>query len=318
MRARNVTTRLPRILLGIIAALALSSCADPPEQDVGIATTAPQPPPLPQYYGLYAVDQGGLVRIGGSAGLELQNWSSQQDLGPDTTFIVYSRDLAAANEPLEQEVVLDRVAKVRDERTPDGSVIPTPDAWAAPDLPGYSVPLQYAPVQDHPDMIIAAPVSPLTPGLYSLKLRGTDAWNSRFGVAWSSVPAEQYASQYCVEQLPSGYQPCSAAGATGAAAGGGTDAGVGFAVRALHSSVTHDGGVPGLVIEGELVNTSSENEILPALSASLLDNQDQVVQVLPSLTLPEQALESGGVYDFRINVTNPAPGAARVRVTPNA
>jgi len=301
MHARKFIIHLP----GILAAIALSSCVDPLAQDAGAGATASQQIPLPQYYGLYAVDQGALVRIGGSPGLELENWSTQQDLGPDTTFVVYSPALATGSLPLDREVVLERVAKVRDERSADGSVIPTPNAWAAPDLPGYGIPLQYEPVAGQPDMTIAAPVSPLTPGLYSLKLRGTDGWNSRFGIAWSSVTTAQYAAQYCVEQLSSGYQPC----------GAGSD---GFAVRALRTSVTRAGDAPSLVIEGELVNTSSVSEILPALSASLLDDQDQIVQVLPSLTLPEQALEPGGVYDFRINVTNPAPGAARVRVSPTA
>jgi len=294
-------------LSGLTAVLALSACTLP--QDAGTDTSTsmaqPQQIPLPQYYGLYAVDQGTLVRIGGSAGLELQNWASQQDLGPNTEFLVYSRDLATANEPLDSALVLERVAKVQDVRAVDGTVIPTPDTWAAPNLPGYEIPLQFEPVSDHPDMIIAAPVAPLTPGLYSLKLRGADSWNSRFGVAWSSVSPQQYASEYCVEQLPAGFQPCSATRES-------------FAVRALRSAVTNNGGAPALVIEGELVNTSTVSEILPALSTSLLDDQNQVVQVLPAMTLPEQSLEPGGVYDFRINVTNPAPGAARVRVSPTA
>jgi hypothetical protein len=310
MKPNDLTRRLP----GLLAALALSACTLPPQDsgtDASANTVTSQPQvPLPQYYGLYALNQGELLPIGNSSQLELQNWASEQDLAPETSFLVYSRNLAIDNEPLDSAIILEHVARVRDERAADGTMIPLPNSWAAPNLPGYQIPLQFEPVAGHPDMVIAAPEAPLAPGLYSLKLNGTDIWDSRFGIAWSSVAAQQYAMQYCVEKLPSGYQPCTTIG--------GNEGSEAFAIRDLRSLHTTDANGPALVIEGQLVNTSSVGEILPALSASLLDDQDQVVQALPAVTLPEQELEPGGVYDFRINVTNPAPDAARVRVAPNA
>lgn len=306
MKTHDLTHGLP----GLLAVLLLSACAPPPSQlsgtDAPASATTPLPS-LPQYYGLYAVEQTALLPIGSSAEPDPDNWSSRADLSPETSFLIYSRSLTVDPEPLDSAITLDRLAQVRDERTEDGTVIPLANRWTAPNLPGYQVPLQFEPVAGQPEMIIAAPQIPLTPGVYSLKLNGVDVWDSRFGVAWSSVSAQQYAAEHCVEKLPSGYQPCIAVGGSR-----------GFIVRELRSLRTTDENAPGLTIEGQLVNTSSVSEILPSLSASLLDDQNQVVQALPAVTLPEQALEPGGVYDFRINVTNPAPGAARVRVTPLA
>jgi hypothetical protein len=307
-------------LAGLATALVLSGCVtqppNPGQADHAAATGASVQ--LPQYYGLYAVDQGAVVRLDGNPDWERRTWSVRQDMAPNVRFLVFSRRLATTEQPLDQSITLARVARVRNEQTPAGPV------WASPNLPGYGVTLEFQPVPDHPDMIIAQPESPLSPGLYSLHLLGGAPRNSRFGVAWSSVQESQYAAEYCVERYAGGYRPCSSAGGgatagTTAAAGGPVAAATRFVVRGLHSARgTENGSTPILVIEGEIVNTASIPAILPALSATLLDGQDHVVQVLPSVTLPGSPLDPGGVYNFRINVSNPAAGAARVRVSPIA
>ncbi len=234
---------------------------------------------LLQYHGLYAVAQNTLLPIGSSAEPDPENGSSRADLSPETSFLIYSRNLTVDPEPLDSAITLGRLAQVRDERTEDGAVIPLASRRTAPNLPGYQVLLQVQPVAGQPDMIIAAPQTLLTAGVYSLKLNGVDVWKSRFGVTWSSISAQQSAAEHCVEKLPSGYQPCIAVSGSR-----------GFIVRELRSLHTIEGNAPGLTIEGQLVNISPVNEILPSLSASLLDDQNQMVQALPAVTLPKQVL----------------------------
>ncbi|MGH7071758.1 MAG: DUF3426 domain-containing protein [Acetobacteraceae bacterium] len=308
---------------GLVAALAVSGCAaTAPYTAQSTAVGPARNIPLPAYYGLYALGQGTLVRLNGPSGWERQTWSSREDMPTGVSFFVFSRDLGADSQPLDQTVTLNRVASVRYERTSAGELIshPVGSVWASPDLPAYQLALEFEPVPGHPDMIVAKPESELPPGLYSLKLKGTEVQNSRFGVAWSSVQQATYAAENCVEQYPGGYQPC---GAPPLAATANTTAPAentaDFVVRDLHSSrIRGNDGAPGLVIEGELVNNSPIPAIMPALAATLLDARNQVLQALPAVTLPSNPLAPGGVYNFRINVTNPVPGAANVRVTPTA
>lgn len=315
--------RLGFPLTGLVLAFALSGCAATPPYTAQSTAVGPASNiPLPVYYGLYAFDQGALVRLNGPSGWERQTWSSREDMPADVSFLVFSRELEADSQPLDQTVTLNRVASVRYERTSAGELIshPVGSVWASPNLPAYQLALEFEPVPGHPDMIVAKPESGLPPGLYSLKLKGAEVQNSRFGVAWSSVRQASYAEENCVEQYPGGYQPCGVTppvitADTTAPAEHTAD----FVVRDLRSShVRGNDGAPGLIIEGELVNTSPIPAIMPALAATLLDAQNQVLQALPAVTLPSTPLAPGGVYNFRINVTNPAPDAANVKVTPTA
>jgi Protein of unknown function (DUF3426) len=311
-------------LAGLAVALALSGCAvsSPPAAEYGSDVTAAPHVPLPTFYGLYALNGGDLVRLDGPSAWERSTWPTREDLPPDVSFLVFSRDLAVSSRPLDSVITVGRAASVNYERTSTGELITHQpgSVWASPDLPGYQFPLEFEPVADHPDMIIAKPVSQLPAGLYSLKLKTAEVQSSRFGIAWSSVNESQYAASYCIEKDPSGYAPC---GATtpgyGPAAGVYGQQTARFLVRNLHSShIQSNDGAPALLIQGELINNSSIPAIMPALSATLLDAQNQVLQALPAVTLPATPLAPGGVYDFRINVTNPAANASQVRVTPTA
>ncbi|MGH7103655.1 MAG: DUF3426 domain-containing protein [Acetobacteraceae bacterium] len=318
--------RLAVPFTGLVAALTLAGCAAPPPYAVQSETVAPAANiPLPTYYGLYAVDAGTLVRLDGPSEWERRTWSGREDMPTNVSFLAFSRALGGESAPLDQAVTLERVASVRYERTSTGEIIthPVGAVWASPDLPAYQVALAFRPIPSHPDMIIATPNSPLPPGLYSLKVHGAETQDSRFGVAWSTVPQATYGAQNCVEKYPGGYSPCGAtvpAGGTMTPAQYSAHQSTGdFVVRNLRSQhLTETNGAPELVIQGELINTSSIPAIMPALAATLLDAQSQVLQALPAVTLPATPLAPGGVYDFRINVANPAPGAANVRVTPTA
>lgn len=311
-------------LASLAAALVLSGCvaAPPPAHQYGANTSAVAHIPLPTYYGLYAVVSGTLVRLDGAPEWERSTWSNRENLPPDVSFVVFSRQLGTSSQPLDSMVTIGRVASVRYQRTASGQVIPhaVGTVWASPNLPGYLVALEFEPIPGHPDMIVAKPQASLPAGLYALRLNGTEAENSRFGVAWPRVQQSEYAARYCVEQDPRGYQPCGAIlPGSGASAAASLPGNADFVVRDLHSSRVKDNdGAPELVIEGKLVNKSPIAAIMPALAATLLDAQNQVLQALPAVSLPATPLDPGAVYDFRINVTNPAPDAAQVRVTPTA
>lgn len=320
-------------LAGLAAALVLSGCvaSAPParygEAEYGYAqnataTGALAHVPLPTYYGLYAIEGGELVRLDGPPEWERSTWSTREDLPTDVSFILFSRQIGNASRGLNDLITVERVASVRYQRTASGQLITHAPGtvWASPNLPGYRIALEFEPVPGHPDMVIAKPQTLLPAGLYSLKLNGAETENSRFGVAWSRTQQSEYAARYCVEQDPNGYRPCGAVAPSSdtfatASRQGTSD----FVVRGLHSSrVTNNDGAPELVIQGQLINNSPIPAIMPALTATLLDAQNQVLQALPAVSLPATPLGPGAAYNFRINVTNPAANASQVRVTPTA
>ncbi len=165
-------------------------------------------------------------------------------------------------------------------------------------------------MRGHPDMLIASPTSPLEPGLYSLSFHAPESWSSRFGVAWPSVAIRQYDARYCVDKLPQGFVPCRGHAPAAASAS--------VAIRDLRSSRMTGDGPPRLVIDGDVVNTSQVRENVPPLSVVLLNAQDRVLQSLRHVNVIMPVLQPGRSYHFRIVVTNAAPGATQVRVTPSA
>lgn len=262
--------------------------------------------PLPKFYGLYAVNRNAFVRLDGSPDWEIQTWPNRENLPADVQFLMFGRQFSMSLQPLDRSIVLERVASVRSEKTAAGTLVlhPLGTVWAAPNLPAYRIGLEFRPVPDHPDMVIAQPDSPLPPGLYSLKLLGEgEVLESRFGVAWSRVAESQYAAEYCVDLYPNGYEPCGAEFAV-------------YDLRAARGTASDNS--QSLIIEGKLVNTSPVPALLPALATSLMNAQGQVVQDLPPLSFQGGMLDPGGVYNFRITVSDPVAGATRLRITPTS
>lgn len=264
----------------------------------------------PEYFGLYAVTSDGLVRLNGDKSWEVSTWNDRNDLNGNVRFLVYSRWISMDAAPGDQAIVLQRVAHVRSIRAADGTVTRKPDVWDAPNLPQYRIPLRFAPVEGHSDMLIAAPEGRLPPGLYQLSFHGPENWSSRLGVAWPSVAAGQYDSKYCVDKLPQGFVPCGQE----AVAATSTD----IAIRDLRSSRMTGDGPPRLVIDGNVVNTSQAQVTVPPFSVVLMDAQHQVLQSLNNVNVDVPMLMPGRSYHFRIVVTNAAADATQVRVTPSA
>ncbi|MDE2332978.1 MAG: hypothetical protein KGK10_00395 [Rhodospirillales bacterium] len=253
----------------------------------------------------------GLVRLNGDSSWERKTWSDRNDLAGNTRFLVYSRWLSMDATAEDKAIVLQRVAHVRSSRMNDGRVVVRPQQWAAPNLAQYRIPLRFAPVPGHTDMLIAAPTARLQPGLYSLSFRAPESWSSRFGVGWTHVAISQYKSRYCVDKLPQGFVPCQ--GPVTIAANTGN-----LSIRHLTSSRMDGNGPPRVVIVGDIVNTSTSEVSVPPFNVSLLGARHQVLQSLHDVNVNMPAMMPGRSYRFRIVVTNAATGATQVRVTPAA
>jgi hypothetical protein len=91
-----------------------------------------------------------------------------------------------------------------------------------------------------------------------------------------------------------------------------------LSIKDLRSSRSADaGGAPTLVVEGDIVNTSSAlRTVPPQLGLSLLGADGTVLQTVAIANLPPAVLAPGDSFHFRSVVTNPPADAVRVRVTP--
>ena len=315
--------------------LALVACgSSQPQVNLGNESSLPIPPT----YGLYAYDGDQLIRLDGDSNWERSTWNDRADLPPKVQFVVYSRTLATDPTELQNLIELRRVAHVRNDVSGNGNVVPAQNnRWAAPDLPDYRVALNYTPVPGHADMVVAAPSDPLAQGLYSFSLQtAPKPIDSRVGIGWSDVDQTQYAEAHCVDSYPAGYRLCAesngrandpAAGVVAnqpatmtvaAAPDPGTNAQLAnLSIKDLRSSRSAAGGAPTLVVEGDIVNTSSDLRTVPSqLVLSLLGADGAVLQNVAIADLPPAVLAPGDSFHFRSVVNNPPADAVRVRVTP--
>jgi hypothetical protein len=335
--------------LAACGCLVLGACgSSEPQLNLGNEATIPVPP----NYGLYAYNGDTLIRLDGDGDWERSTWSDRSDLAPKIQFVVYNRSLTTDPTPLPDLVELRRVAHVRNDVLGSGNVVPAQNnRWAAPDLPDYRISLNYTPVPGHSDVVVATPSDPLAPGLYSFSLQSKpQPVDSRIGIGWSDVDQNQYAEAHCVDSYPSGYHPCDesngrandpaagdanltppatgtlqgtlsnqpAANTVAAAPDPGTNAALApLSVRDLKSSRSMVAGALTLLVEGSIVNTSSDLRTVPSqLVVSLLRADGSVTQTVPISDLPPAVLAPGDSYHFRAEVKDPPADAVRVRVTP--
>lgn len=333
----------PALAISVLLGLAACGGGDRPEVSLGADDTRV---PVPPYYGLYAFDHGELVRLDGSAAWERQTWNDRDDLSPQTNFVIFSRAVMTDSSGLSDMIQLRRVAHLRSDVSADGRVVPQQDRWDTPDLASYQVPLSYRPVAGRPDMVVAEPAQPLSPGLYALHLNGrSQDVTSRIGIRWPEVQQAQYMAANCVDRYPTGYKTCAEADANPPQSSGQVSvvplgqttselsapagnsvvavpaapvAGSNMVVRGLTSTKGSIAGGPTLVIEGDVINQSSTASMMPPLYANILDAQGTVLQKVAIEGIPPMTLAPGNSYHFRSEVLNPPPAAVRVRVTPGA
>ncbi len=169
---------------------------------------------LPARYGLYALEDGQLGRLDGEKSFQVETWESRSSLKSDVAFIIFDRSLADRSLRLGDAVKLRRVAHVRNNVAASGAATPLQkDSWVVADLPEFAVPLDFQPIHGSPEMVKVIPTRPLQPGLYALQFHlGESSIAGRFGVKWSKIDKDQYASANCVDRYagsPPAYKLCS-------------------------------------------------------------------------------------------------------------
>ena len=140
--------------------------------------------PLPEFYGLYGVDNGRLVELSAS--------SNSPVLGSDVTFLYFGKSISTSADAIR----LTRAYFIRNWVFPGSSFEPN-NKWTV--IQGSpAVVLRTRPVPGQPEMIYLVPREPLSSGaMYSVRLQNGDG--SSFFV--DSVPsADQIAQRdYCVD-----------------------------------------------------------------------------------------------------------------------
>jgi hypothetical protein len=190
--------------------LALSACSGSDQPTVAVAGGGDVQVPVPANYGLYAFDDGAMVRLDGDPQWERQTWSERNNLSPRTEFVVFNRAVMTDQGSLGQLVLLRRVARLRNEVSATGVVTPAGNRWVVPDMGSYAVPLNFRPVAARPDMVVADPIGDLPPGLYALQLHDSgQTIDSRLGIRWPDLSQASYVANNCVDRYPDGYRSCA-------------------------------------------------------------------------------------------------------------
>lgn len=224
-------------------------------------------------YGIYAVDDGDLVRLDGTSEWERATWSRRQSLDPKLSLLINDPEFkdTAALSALRQSILLEQVAHVRQQvSVKNGARAPAAeDMWVASQVERFRIPVDFGPVSDRPGMIRVSPREPLGPGLYSIRVGHVgDYAMARFGVGWPAVDKQQYAAQHCVDQYQGigsiAYFDCQAEPAKSA---------VGLRIGDLKSTRRTVDGVPMLTVVGVVENTSDRPVRIPPLKAWLKSGQ---------------------------------------------
>lgn len=331
----------------VVLALSLSACGSSDERSESTDTSDSHGSPLPDRYGLYAVQDGQIGRLNGDQSFEVSTWEHRSVLHPDVTFIVYDRRLADPSLALDQAIALERVAHVRNEVSSNGAAAPaTANNWVVTDLPTFTVPVDFQPVPTAMQMVRVIPSRPLEPGLYSLQLRtGSALVSGRFGVKWDKVDKIAYVTTYCVDHyagaaapyracgeampaartppatlatqpLPALQSPAPAAAppaAPTAPQAAPAASGVPLQVRNVQAVRHTDAGMTTLLVQGDVVNVSQAPQNVPQLIASLRDQRGTEVKHWVFATEVSR-LMPGGTTGFRTEVLDTSTGPTQVSI----
>lgn len=265
---------------------------------------------LPDEPGLYASEGENLVRLNGDHKWEAKTWKDRAALKPNTEFVIYHPALAQGGAAA--TVHLEKVAWVRSQVDPDGSVRPLPgNTWAQSHLDEFQIPLELRQVDLHRDMLIAIPKQPLQPGLYSFQLRTANGViNTRFGVGWPGIDRQAYSAATCVDRYTGAkthYRRCTPADNGQRAAGGGLKL---YLVSPQANRLAEG---RSMVVQGVIVNTASTPQSLPLLEAYLTRADGQVLRRW-RFRVGAGTLAAGQSTSFRTKVEDPPLGAEQIHV----
>ena len=265
---------------------------------------------VPTRYGLYAVDGGGdYQRLDGDKQWEVKTWSERSDLDRETAFLVFYRGIGTSPKPLSELIRLYRVSSVRhDVRQDGGFEDASRPRWTTVEREEFRVPLDFGPVPNSQDAVLAVPREKLALGLYTLQYEGgTSVHASRLGIGWSTANKSQYAMVNCVDRYVSDsgspqYRLCSEEAP-----------GTGLRIHVTSSRQRRTATGRTLSVEGTIENASDKTQSIPSMLLTLSDQQGRPV---------EQRVFDPGVRNlapgqstvFSKEFHDPSPTASRVVV----
>lgn len=258
--------------------------------------------------GIYAYDDGDIVRLSGSPEWERQTWEDREDLSSDIVLIVYDPSLLAS--AVSQDAVsLREVAWVEQEIVAQTGVAGAAgeSPWVATDLAEFEHPVDISPLGSNPQMLRVTPRSALDPGLYSIALDGPEeGMFARFGVGWTSLDMNSYAESHCVDRYRASdrtvYARC------------GTQMGAeGLAIRDLHTETLSSASPDVLVLKGKVENTTDHPAQVPPLLATVSDAGGTPLQEWTFSTEPN-FLMPGETTFFQTQLVDPPRAVDNVEV----
>ena len=197
-------TRIAQSAMCLALIVGVSACAGTREPSY----------PIPDEPGIYAfTTRDDLQRLDGDQDWEVESWPDRSNMASNVQFVISDPALRSAS-----NVELWRVAWVRSDISAQGQAMPVDGSeWAVAPMKSFAVPFRYETTPDEPGVVHIAPTTPLTPGLYTLRVTG--ARQARIGVAWNGVDHREYSAMNCVDRYADNtYRTCSVAVGTPTAA----------------------------------------------------------------------------------------------------
>jgi len=312
---RRIRACTARLATAALLSAALAGCGVSTEDlTLGLIDDEPDAPQQSAPDGVYVVQNGKRGRLDEEPQKILKTWDLRTNLPRNTQFLVIHDSVATAP-PDADAVLLQKVARVRDNIEPNGAVQKAAKAeWVIAHLPEFKIPVTVTRMEGSPRVLRVTANQPLEPGLYSLTYRtGRSRIGGRFGIEWKSADKTQYAAQYCVDRYqsnPAFYRSCSDRRTEETAA-----ATTALKVHDLKVRKDVIGGHPTLILDGKLTNSSAHGQNPPLLLAVI---NDKAGQELTRWTFQPYMLQipPGGTLGFTTTANNPPNGAAGVTVTP--
>lgn len=262
----------------------------------------------PERYGLYADDDGDLVRLDGDEAWERATWSDRSDLDPDVTFVVYAPGVSKGA-MLNASVRLQHVAAVRHSVGPSPGMVEASQTrqWASADHRDLDVPVDFGPYEETMDAITVIPRRPLDPGLYSLQVETTSGLRTaRIGIDWGRVDKVAYAARYCVDRYRTTedtvYLPCR-----DDAPGAGLDLTLDRPIQQQLAGATV------MVVRGQVRNQTAEQRPVPQLVGQLRAADGTVLKEWP-IVPPTPLVAPNDSVAFRSTVDQLPQGVSSVHV----
>jgi hypothetical protein len=302
-----------RLAAAALLATALAGCgASTEDLTLGLIKDEPETTEASAPDGVYVVQNGKHGRLDEDPNKVLKTWDLRTNLPRNVQFLIINDAIAKAP-PNADAVLLERVARVRNEIKPDRSVHKAPKAaWVVAHLPELRIPVTVTRQSGTPRVLRVSPNVPLQPGLYSLFYQiGETRIGGRFGIEWNSVDKTQYAGLYCVDRYltkPAYYRPCREAEFLESATS------AGLRVHDLRVRKDVVGGQQALVVDGKLTNSSMAGLQAPLLLAVINDKAGNELQRWTFRPNAGQ-IPPGGTLGFSTSAVSPN-GAAGVTVKP--